>query len=150
MEARRSSSDYLGDDMPEAVTFLHQGKLQTVYFAKSNAMLPIKLANGEIRLVKWGRRQHETSEMPLGGWARLESIHNGKWNPYLPKPVKLPIEKFMKMDFEGHTRWYEVIRGQWIQGLLAQEENEYRVYIVTIVPELLDICHDRWPRIMMG
>lgn len=136
--------------MPEAVTFLYQGKLQTVYFAKSNAMLPIKLLNGEIRLVRWGRRQHENRDMPLGGWARLESIHNGKWNRYLPKSVKLPIEKFMKTDFEGHVHWYEVIKGQWIQGLLAQEENEYCVYIVTIVPELLDICHDRWPRIIVG
>lgn len=135
--------------MPEAVMFFHQAKPHTVYFPRSNALLPVKLANGEIKLVKWGRRQQESSEMPLGGWARLHSIHDGKWSQYLPKPVCLPINKFMKTDYEGHVHWYEVTKGQYIQGLLAQQDNEYRVYIVTIIPELLDVCHDRWPRIIV-
>lgn len=135
--------------MPEAVIFQHQGKTHTVYFARAKALLPVRLANGEVKLVTWGRRQQENSEMPLGGWARLNAIHDGKWSLYLPKPVRLPIDKFMKTDFEGHVHWYEVSKGQYIQGLLAHEENEYRVYIVTIVPELLDICHDRWPRIVV-
>lgn len=134
--------------MPEAVIYQHQGKIHTVYFSRSKALLPVKLANGEMKLVMWGRRQQENSEMPLGGWARLHSIHDGKWSQYLPKPVRLPITKFMKTDFEGHAHWYEIVKGQWIQGLLAREGDEYRVYIVTIVPELLDICHDRWPRII--
>lgn len=135
--------------MPEAVVFQYQGKTYTVYFSRSNALLPVRLANGEVKLVVWGRRQNENSEMPLGGWARLHAIHDGKWSYYLPKPVCLPIRKFMKTDFEGHIHWYEVSKGQYIQGLLAHQENEYRVYIVTIIPELLDICHDRWPRIVV-
>lgn len=136
--------------MPEAVTFIYQGKLHTVYFAKAKAVLPIKLADGSMRLVTWGRRQSEEGEMPCGGWARLEAIHKGKWNHYIPKPVKIPIEKFMKTDYEGHAHWYEVTKGQWMQGLMACEGSEYRVYIVTITPELLDVCHDRWPRIVVG
>ncbi|TAK76888.1 MAG: hypothetical protein EPO11_03490 [Gammaproteobacteria bacterium] len=136
--------------MPEAVVFHYQGKAHTVYFSGRKAMLPVQSRYGELQLVTWGRRQQEESEMPLGGWARLDSIHNGKWDHYLPKPVRLPIEKFMKMDYEGRTHWYEVVKGQWIQGLLAREGEEYRVYIVTIIPELLDICHDRWPRIIVG
>lgn len=135
--------------MPEAVIYAHHGKVHTVYFAHARALLPVKLANGEIKLVAWGRRQHENSEMPLGGWARLPAIHSGKWGQYLPKPVLLPINKFMKTDYEGKVHWYDVSKGQWIQGLLAQNEQEYRVYIVTIIPELLDVCHDRWPRIIV-
>lgn len=135
--------------MPEAVMFHHQGKVHTVYFARAKSLLPVKLATGEIKLVTWGRRQHENSEMPLGGWARLNAIHDGKWSQYLPKPVQLPIDKFMKTDYEGKIHWYEVTKGQFIQGLLAHEEDEYRVYIVTIIPELMDICHDRWPRIVV-
>lgn len=134
--------------MPEAVIFHFQGKPMTIYFARANAMLPVMSPSGEITLLPWGRRQSEASEMPLGGWARLPSIHDGKWNVYLPKPVRLPIEKFMQTDYEGKTHWYEVSKGQYIQGLLAHEGDEYRVYIVTIVPELLDISHDRWPRIV--
>jgi hypothetical protein len=135
--------------MPEAVVYQHQGKTHTVYFSRAKALLPVRLANGEIKLVTWGRRQHENSEMPLGGWARLNAIHDGKWSLYLPKPVRLPIDKFMKTDYEGHTHWYEVTRGQWMQGLLTREKEEYRVYIVTIIPEMLDVCHDRWPRIVV-
>ena len=135
--------------MPEAVMFHYQGKVHTVYFSRPSAKLPVKLANGEIKLVTWGRRQQENSEMPLGGWARLNAIHDGKWSQYLPKPVCLLIDKFMKTDYEGHIHWYNVTKGQFIQGLLAHEEDEYRVYIVTIIPELLDICHDRWPRIVV-
>ena len=136
--------------MPEAVIFQHGGKIHTVYFSNAKAMLPIKLSNGEHHLAVWGRRQHENSEMPIGGWARLPSIHAGKWGLYSPKPVVLPIEKFMKTDYEGRVHWYEIARGQVIQGLLAHNENEYRVYIVTLIPELLDICHDRWPRIVVN
>src|SRR5580658_7248841 len=104
--------------MPEAVIFHHQHKIHTVYFARANAMLPVQLASGEIKLVTWGRRQHENSEMPLGGWARLNAIHDGKWSQYIPKPVRLPIDKFMQTDFEGHAHWYTIAKGQWIQGLL--------------------------------
>jgi len=135
--------------MPEAVIFHYQGKIHTVYFARANALLPVRLAGGEVKLVTWGRRQQENSEMPLGGWARLIAIHNGKWSLYTPKPVLLIINKFMQTDFEGHIHWYEVTKGQYIQGLLAHEGDEYRVYIVTIIPELLDICHERWPRIVV-
>lgn len=135
--------------MPEAVIYSYQGKIYTVYFARTKALLPVKLMNGEIQLVTWGRRQQENGEMPLGGWARLPSIHEGKWSQYVPKPVQLPIYKFMKTDYEDHVHWYEVTKGQYIQGLLAQEGNEYRVYIVTIIPTRLDICHDRWPRIIV-
>src|SRR5579871_5893975 len=64
--------------MPEAVIYKHQDKIHTVYFSRPHALLPVKLGNGEVRLVTWGRRQQENSEMPLGGWARLNAIHNGK------------------------------------------------------------------------
>jgi hypothetical protein len=134
--------------MPEAVIYTYQGKKCTVYFAKAGALLPVKLATGEVKLVTWGRRQQENSEMPLGGWARLPAIHDGKWGQYLPKPVRMPVTKFMKTDYEGQVHWYDITKGQWIQGLLAQVDNEYRIYIVTIIPELLDACHDRWPRII--
>ena len=135
--------------MPEAAIFKHQGKTHTVYFARPGAMLPVRLANGETHLVTWGRKQHENSEMPLGGWARLEAVHDGKWSQYLPKPVCIPITKFMKTDYEGKVHWYDIAKSQYVQGLLARCDEEYRVYVVTIVPELLDVCHDRWPRIIV-
>lgn len=137
--------------MAEAVVFNYQHKIYTVAFAQSKPLLPVKLKTGEIQLVTWGRREHENSEMPMGGWARLASIKNEKekrWSLYLPKPVQIPVDKFMEKDFEGNACWYEVTKGKCLQGLLAHYEKEYRVYIVTIDPEDLLYNHYRWPHII--
>ena len=137
--------------MPEAIIFNYQQKIHTVYFTQANAVLPVKLKNGECKLITWGRRESENSEMPLGGWARLNSIKDAskhQWNLYFPKPVQIPVDKFMEKNFEGKTCWYEVTKGKCIQGLLAHEENEFRIYIVTIEPEDLMNCHYRWPKIV--
>lgn len=137
--------------MPEAVIFNYQQRTYTVFYNQANAMLPIQFKNGEIKLVTWGRREKENSEMPLGGWARLTSIKNeknNKWNMYLPKGVRIPIDKFMEKDFEGNSCWYEVTKGKCIQGLLAKHDSEYRLYIVTIDPEDLMNSHYRWPNII--
>lgn len=138
-------------NMPEAVIFNYQNNMRNVFFAQNRAALPVKLKNGEIQLITWGRRQNEDGELPLGGWARLASIKSDKdnrWNLYLPKPVQIPISKFMEKDFEGKPCWYEITNGKCIQGLLAHERNEYRVYIVTIDPEDLMNNHYRWPHII--
>lgn len=137
-------------NMPQAVTFHYLGKPYTVYFSQPRAMLPVKFAREQTRVVSWGRRLNENSEMPLGGWAMLPAIYKGRWNQYSPKPVRLLVEKFMVMDYENHPHWYEVVSGQWIQGLLAHYEQEYRVYIVTFIPERLDLYFHYWPRIMFN
>ena len=139
--------------MPEAVIFNYQHKIYTIFFAQTKAVLPVKLKNGETKLVVWGRRENENSEMPLGGWVRLTTIKNesnNHWHMYLPKPIQIPAYKFMEKNFEGKSCWYEITRGKCIQGLLAKKENEYRIYIVTIDPEDLMNCHYRWPHIMMS
>jgi hypothetical protein len=56
----------------------------------------------------------------------------------------------MEKDLEGHSHWYDLTRGQWIQGLVARHRQERRIYVVTIEPELAEAVHDRWPRIMSG
>lgn len=137
--------------MPEAVVYSHQGKIYTLSFIHPKAALPIKAKNGDIKMVTWGRREKENSEMPLGGWARLVDIKNDKakrWDMYTPKSVQIPIIKFMEKDFEGNQCWYEVTKGKCLQGLLARHENEFRVYIVTIEPEDLMCSHYRWPHII--
>lgn len=137
--------------MPEAVIYPYHQKIITVSFNQAGAMLPVKLKNGDLQLVAWGKRENENCEMPLGGWARLASIKNlknNRWSLYFPKPVQIPILKFMEKDFEGKACWYEVTKGKLIQGLLAKNENDYRVYIVTIDPEDLMNCHYRWPHIV--
>ena len=121
-----------------------------VYFPNPKAQLPVKTRTDDIRMLAWGRRHEQAGRLPLGGWARLDSIYVGRWDRWFPVPVKIPVKSFMEKDLEGHSHWYDLTRGQWIQGLVARHQQERRIYVVTIEPELADAVHDRWPRIMSG
>ena len=44
--------------------------------------------------------------------------------------------------------WFDLTKGQIIQGLVARFKQEQRVYVVTIEPEFEEAIHDRWPRII--
>lgn len=130
------------------VYYTHNGQDTRVYFPNPKAVLPVKTKGGNIELLPWGRRKEQAGHLPLGGWARLDSIYGGRWDKWFPLPVKLQIKSFMEKDLEGHSHWYDLTKGQWIQGLMAREGHERRVYVVTVEPELADAVHDRWPRIM--
>ena len=56
----------------------------------------------------------------------------------------------MQTDIEGHTHWFDLPKGKWIQGLIAREKHEQRVYIVTIEPIENDAIYASWPRILTG
>ena len=119
-----------------------------VYFPNPKAMLPVRKKSGSIDLLPWGRRKQQAGELPLGGWARLDSIYAGRWDRWFLIPVKLSIKSFMEKDLEGQSHWYDLTTGQYIQGLLARNKNEQRIYVVTVTPEMSDAVHDRWPRII--
>ena len=112
------------------------------------AMLPVVMKNHETALLVWGRREHEAGNLPLGGWARHESILKGTWNKYQPVPVKIAVAAFMEKDKQKKSHWFDLEPGQVIQGLLARAaDGQQRVYVVTVEPEDKSI-HDRWPRIV--
>ncbi len=120
------------------------------YFPNPYAKLPVVKRRGGTALVAWGRRRDEPGQLPLGGWARLESIRAGVWDRWQPRPVRLQLEGFMEKDIEGASHWFELTSGQWVQGLLARRGNEQRVYVVTIQPQMAEAVHPRWPRIVSG
>jgi hypothetical protein len=121
-----------------------------VFFPDPKAVLPVKKRDGTIDLLPWGRRKSQTGKLPLGGWARLDSIHGGRWDRWFPQPVKLPVRSFMEKDHEGRSHWYDLTAGQYLQGLIAREGHEQRVYVVTVEPEMEDAVHERWPRVVWG
>ena len=137
--------------MAETVIFQHLGKTVTVSFKQRNACLPVLMKNGQCQLVKWGKREGENCELPNGGWAKLYQIKNEQhsvWHLYKARPVKIVVQKFAEVDFEGKLRWYEIIKGRYIQGVVINEGNDYRVYIVTIDPKEAESNHYRWPQVM--
>ncbi len=132
------------------VKYKHEGRTVTSYFPNPKAALPVVLKSGGHALLSWGRRKEEAGELPPGGWARLDSIKQGRWDRYDPQPVRLAVGEFMEKDHTGHAHWYPVDAGQWLQGLIATYGEEQRVYVVTLVPteEAQRAIHDRWPRIV--
>lgn len=130
--------------------YLLNGEPQRVYFPNPQARLPVQRRDRESLLLPWGRRKQQPGNLPLGGWARLDSVYSGRWDRWFPKPVKIPLLSFMERDIEGISHWFDITPGHWIQGLLAQERNEIRIYVVTIEPEMESALHERWPRILAG
>ena len=147
MEALWSSQDNL-TIMCGGVYYSINGQDVRVYFPNPKATLPVRKRSGAIELLPWGRRKEQKGVLPLGGWARLDSIYAGRWDRWFPIPVKLDIKSFMEKDMEGHSHWYDLTRGQYIQGLVARDHQEQRIYVVTVTPELEDAVHERWPRVL--
>ncbi len=130
------------------VSYTMQGQDVRVYFPNPRAMLPVKKKDQSIALLPWGRRQEQGGILPMGGWARLDTVYAGRWDKWFPVPVMIAVNSFMEKDMEGVSHWYDLTKGQWIQGLVARHAYEQRVYVVTVEPQLEDAVHDRWPRIM--
>jgi len=130
------------------VYYTIEGQDVRVYFPNPKATLPVRMKDQRITLLPWGRRKEQAGVLPLGGWARLDSIYAGRWDKWFPKPVKLPVKSFMEKDLEGQSHWFDLTKGQCIQGLIARDKHEQRLYVVTIAPELEDAVHNRWPRII--
>lgn len=126
------------------------GKEWKVYFPSPKAALPVTKKSGEIEWVTWGKRKEENAPyFPNGGWARLDSIKEGKWQRFHPTPVLLPVNSFMEKDHEKVSHWFDMKPHEVIQGLLTVHDDIARVYVVTTdTPAEFSFIHDRWPRII--
>lgn len=134
--------------MCQAIFYPEAHQTLKIDFNQQQAKLPVLLKAGGVMWLPWGRRQLQKGGLPLGGWARLESIEEGKWDEFFPKPVKIPVHGFSEVDFEGRSHYFKLVKQQSIQGLLARLDQELRVYIVTITPERCDAVFARWPKVI--
>ena len=88
-------------------------------------------------------------ELPTLGFSRLDSLKEGKWQRYQPRPVLLPIQSFMEKDTEKVSHWFDMKAGEVVQGLLNVHDGSARVYVVTTdTPAEFSYIHDRWPRVI--
>lgn len=137
--------------MTWAVRFLHDRRDVLSRFEWQRAVLPISARRGaQLVLTRWGRRPHEGGTLPIGGWAHLTHIQGSAWDQFSPRPVLLPVDWFTERDVTGREQWFQVTRGQAIQGCLARAGAERRVYVVTLdcAPGVGEF--ERWPRIVIG
>lgn len=131
------------------VRYIFKNETVCVFFPNPYAQLPILMKDGNISLLPWGRRKEQEGNLPLGGWARLDSINAGKWEYVHPQPVKIAVDAFMEKDQNKDSQWFDLEEDQFIQGLVAHYNDEKRIYVVTVEPDpLTRQIHDRWPRIV--
>ena len=134
------------------VIYTLNNKKERIFFPNPYARLPVRMRDGSEQLLIWGRRKEQPGQLPQGGWARLDSIRQGKWQRFNPVAVKIVVEQFMEKDQQKQSHWFSLEPGQFIQGLVARLADEQRVYVVTTQFEKSSetdiLIHERWPRVI--
>ncbi|GIS41384.1 MAG: hypothetical protein Ct9H90mP13_12300 [Pseudomonadota bacterium] len=105
-------------------SYTYNGEHMRVYFPNPKAKLPVIKKESDTKLILWGRRKGQSGRLPLGGWARLDSFMLEFGTEGFPKPVKIPVQSFMEKDHKGKSHWFDLVKGQWIQGLFAIEKQD--------------------------
>jgi putative SOS response-associated peptidase YedK len=143
---------------PEEVDqFEAMGEVKSLYWQKGEPVLPVVSSSAAEedekdqgndgsteesgpRLMLWGNRDKD-APFPKTGWARAESIEEGKWRYLKPKPAVIPVSYGVEKG-----KWFSIQNG--IAGLVVQKDGEERVYMLTreANPEFFDHTHhDRMP-----
>jgi len=133
-----------------ALSYSYEKKIFITHFTDDDATVLIKTNKGLLQTIKWGRRLDEKGKLPLGGWISQELKAKGIYDKFFPKEVKICAIKFMEQDVQGRCVWSDITAGWYLQGLLLQERDERRVYLVTFTPEKHDTPFTRWPIISAG
>lgn len=119
--------------------FESKGELESFYWSKI-PLLPVEI-EGEIVIRQWGNRDKEL-KLPKTGWAKVESLEEGKWSYLHPEYVKIAADR----GFEK-GKWFDIKSGG-LQGIAVLKDKEERVYMVTKPSdeEYLKLTkHDRQP-----
>lgn len=129
--------------------YTRTGEQLKIYFPNPRAALPVLGSEGsEAVWVPWGRRREQAGKGPAGGWARLSSIEEGRWEKYGPTRVRIPAQRFMEKDEAKISHWFDLAEGQVIEGLAIGEGEQQLVYVITTeAPQDCSWVHDRWPLI---
>ena len=132
--------------MCQAIKFHINDHLITFRFTDLKACLPVRMQNGNIMLVPWGRKEPGHPSYPIGNTAHLDRVRAQQWRHYWPKFVQIACEAYLLMNKEGQEQWYDLKPVQYIKGLVATAFGDDRVYILMRNPEILDPeGHTEWP-----
>jgi hypothetical protein len=129
---------------PEMVAEVERsGQVRSVYWQRgAEPILPALVGEDEEvpQLFLWGNRDKEL-KLPQTGWARVESIEEGKWSYLRPVPVLIPVTHGVEKG-----KWFDIHHG--IRGLLVERGGHSRVYMLTgeADPDFLSVTkHERMP-----
>jgi hypothetical protein len=92
------------------------------FFWHKNAVLPV-MRDKNIELMVWGNKNKEI-KFPPTGWAREESLRDGKWAYLHPEPADIPVDS----GYEKKT-WFDFKNGT--KGVVIERDGKKRVYMIT-------------------
>jgi putative SOS response-associated peptidase YedK len=133
----------------EVEQFEATGEVRSLYWQKADPVLPVLIerdeneaeeANEAPRIMLWGNRD-KNKPLPQTGWARLESIEEGKWGYMKPRPALIPVSYGVEKG-----KWFSINKG--IAGLVVRKAGEERIYMLTQAADedFLDVTHhERMP-----
>lgn len=122
---------------------------QLLLWRDAEVRLPVQLADGGVTWRRWGERHGVAGAFVQGPCARLESIREGRWARFDPRPVEIPLQRYMERDAKGAPYWVRVDSCEVLQGLLATVGDDQRVYVVTVPsPGPYRHVQPRWPRVL--
>lgn len=127
--------------------YTRTGEQLKIYFPNPKAALPVLGSDGDdVVWVPWGRRREQAGRGPAGGWARLNSIEEGRWDKYGPTRVRIPASRFMEKDETKISHWFDLKDSQVIEGIVIGKDDQQRLYVITTdAPAEQAWVHDRWP-----
>jgi hypothetical protein len=139
-EHRAMLEQFYGDQ--QLKEFEETGAVRSLYWSKGAPVLPVLhegAGDGE-ELFLWGNRDKDV-KLPQTGWAKRESIEEGKWAYLRPSPVVIPVTHGVEKG-----KWFVIENG--IRGLLVARGGLQRVYMLTeeADPEFVSVTgHPRKP-----
>lgn len=127
-------------------------KLIKVFFPIPNVIIPIIDQYGTYELSQWGQREtdkHLIKDLPITGWARVESLGKTYWTRHNLKEVIVPFKSFFEKDRgdpmypKNKATEFELKENQALQGILIEHPEKNIVYVVT--EPINNWIHDRYP-----
>ena len=124
------------------------GTLFKVYFPIPMVRIPFVTKEGQLLEGIWGRRnkdEFQNENIPVSGWARIESLKSGKWDKYNPEKVYIPAKSYMEKDHERNSHWFDVDEKTNLIGIKLTTKEHNIIYMATRpTPKEFSHIHDRW------
>ena len=116
-----------------------KGRLVQSFFWQDKPFLPVEEDDG-VKLYHWGNRD-SLLKLPKTGWAKQESLQDGRWDWLAPKVVTVPSV----MGYEK-KKWFKTPEG--LKAIKVRHHNITRVYMMTTKASSVFMeytGHDRMP-----
>ena len=124
---------------PEEFAKQRKGDIIQTFFWQEHPFLPVAEADG-VKLYPWGNRDAGI-KLPKTGWAKIESVQDGRWDWLAPQAVNIPSV----MGYEK-KKWFRTPDG--VKGIKVRFHDTTRVYLLTAKASQVFLeytGHDRMP-----